>query len=277
MLVSAGEDSPIINSTAIEYLKIAKQEWIKETKRTADEVAAAELKGEEGKGLVDNAKLAKKTVRDKYVSLLEQLTARKQYDLQGLLFLADICLDAGLTAKGREQYQAIIDRAAADPNFAKKSGAAVINARAKLIGVLRQELKYDEAIKQVDALLKEKPNALEPMFEKGNILQAQAEQDPKKYEKAADHWAMLRNKLQNPSQLKKPPEYYEVVYNLAFCLIAQKQADKFALANQLLSSSLAISPALDSPERVAKFKELQKQIPASAKKAAPPATKTKPK
>ncbi len=275
LLVSAGEDSPIINSTAIEYVKIAKQEWIKETKRTADELAAAEQKGEEG--VINNAKLAQKTVRDKYVSLLEQLTARKQYDLQGLLFLADICLDAGLTEKGRDQYQAIIDRAAGDPNFAKKSAAAVINARAKLIAVLRQEQKYDEALKQVEALLKDKPNALEPMFEKGNILQTLAEKDPKKYDKAAEYWATLRNKLQNPSQLKKPPEYYEVVYNLAFCLIAQKQAEKYTQANQLLSSSLAISPTLDSPERVTKFKELQKQIPASAKKTAAPDTTTKPK
>lgn len=265
LLLTAGEDSPLINSTAIEYAKIAKAEFLRESKRTDEEVAAAEQKGEEG--LINNAKMAQTAVRDKYFGLLEKMSARKQYDLAGQLYLADANLDAGLTEKARDQYQAIIDRAAADPGFAKRSPAAITVARAKLIALLRREEKYAEALQQVDALLKEKPNAMEPMFEKGNILQALAEKDPQKYDEAAKYWATLRNKLQSPSQLKKPPEYYEVVYNLAFCLTAQKQPEKNTQAAQLLNTTLALSPALDGPDRVTKYKELLKQLPAT--KSAP--------
>ena len=62
----------------------------------------------------------------------------------------------------------------------------MIRVRSQLIGLLRAEKNYDESLKQVEALLKEQPNALEPLIEKGNILQALAESDPKRYDEAAD-------------------------------------------------------------------------------------------
>ncbi len=263
ILVTGGEDIPPVNGVLIEFAKMIKGEW----KKASAELIAAEQVQEEGReGRINNAKLAETASRESLSKLLEKLNERKQYDLAGLVFLAESNQEVGLTEKARDQFQAIIDRAAADPAFAKVAAKAMIRVRSQLIGLLRAEKNYDESLKQVEALLKEQPNALEPLIEKGNILQALAESDPKRYDEAVKWWTNIRLKLQS-AQGKKPPAYYEVVYNSAFCLAAQKQAEKSTQAAQLLNATLALSPALDGPDRVEKYKALLKQLPTT--KAAP--------
>ena len=269
ILVTGGEDIPPVNGVLIEFAKMIRGEWKKGAAELIAAEAAAKLnalaEGEED-GRIKNAKLAETASRESLSKLLEKLNERKQYDLAGLVFLAESSQEIGLTEKARDQFQAIIDRAAADPAFAKVAAKAMIRVRSQLIGLLRAEKNYDESLKQVEALLKEQPNALEPLIEKGNILQALAESNPKRYDEAVKWWTNIRLKLQSAPG-KKPPAYYEVVYNCAFCLAAQKQADKSAQAAQLLNATKALSPDLDGPDRVAKYKVLLDQLPAA--KAAP--------
>ena len=203
--------------------------------------------------------------------------------MAGLVFLAESSLEISQSLtdkpredfqnKARDQFQAIIDREQSDPAFAKVAAKAMTRVRSQLIGLLREEKKYPEALTQVEALLKAQPNALEPMIEKGNIMQALAESDPKKYDDAVKWWSGIRNKLQNQPG-KKPPAYYEGVYNAAFGLAAQKQPEKNTQATQLLSSTLALAPSLDGPDRVEKYKALLKQLPAVKAGAAAPAKGT---
>ncbi len=265
ILVTGGEDIPPVNGVLIEFAKMIRGEWKKGAAELIAAEAAAKLnalaEGEED-GRVKNAKLAETASRESLSKLLEKLNERKQYDLAGLVFLAESSQEIGLTEKARDQFQAIIDRAAADPAFAKVAAKAMIRVRSQLIGLLRAEKNYDESLKQVEALLKEQPNALEPLIEKGNILQALAESNPKRYDEAVKWWTNIRLKLQSAPG-KKPPAYYEVVYNCAFCLAAQKQADKSAQAAQLLNATKALSPDLDGPDRVAKYKVLLDQLPAA--------------
>lgn len=266
LLLNGGDDIPPVNAVLIEYTKIIQADW----KRTAADLIVAKQSNEEG--LLNNATMAETTSREELTKLLTKLSERKAYDLAGLVFLAEAGKEIGLTEKAREQFQAILERAGSDPAFARQAARAMTRVRAQLIGLLREEGKFDDALKQVDALLKEQPNALEPLMEKGNILQTLAEKDPKKYDEAVRHWTSIRVKLQNLP--KKPKEYYDVIYNCAFCLVAQKQPDKYEAAAKLLSGTLALSPDLDGPDRVEKFKALQKQIPASATKSTSTKTKT---
>lgn len=274
LLVTGGEDIPPVNAVLIEFAKMTRGEW----KKGAAELIAAEESKEEGR--INNAKLAETKSREALSALLNKLNERKQYDLSGQVFLAESSLEIGATEKAREQFQAIIDRANSDPAFAKVAAKAMTRIRSQLIGLLRTEKKYEDALKQVDALLKEQPNALEPLIEKGNILQALAEADPKRYDEAVKWWTSIRLKLQSTSG-KKPPAYYEVIYNCAFCLAAQKDPTKAGQAAQLLNATLALSPALDGPDRVEKYKALLKQLPttkvAPATKAAPTKTTAKTK
>lgn len=260
ILIAGGEDIPPVNGVLIEFAKLVKGEW----KKAAAELIAAQQAMEEGR--LNNAKLAEASTKESLSKVLVQLNTRKQFDLSGLVFLAETSSEIGTPDKAREQYQAIIDRTAADPVFAKQASKAIIRIRAQLIGLLRNEKNYPEALKQVEALLKEQPNALEPLMEKGNILQALAETDPMRYEEAVKWWTMIRLKLQG-SPGKKPKEYYEVIYNCAFCLEKQNTAEKKTQAFQLLRSTLTLSPDLDGPDRVAMYEALLKQLPPPPKTA----------
>ncbi len=271
ILVTGGEDIPPVNGVLIEFSKMIKGEW----KKAAGELIAADaaakanpVKEGEKDGRLENAKLAETSSREALSKLLEKLNERKQYDLGGLVFLAESSLEIGLTDKARDQFQAIIDRSAADPVFAKAAAKAMTRVRSQLIGILRTEKKYEEALKQVEALLVAQPNALEPLIEKGNILQALAEANPKRYDEAVKWWTTIRLKL-SAEKGKKPPAYYDVIYNCAKCLAEQKDPVKAGQAGQLLNATLALSPALDGPDRVEKYKALLKQLPAA--KAAPKA------
>lgn len=284
LLLNAGDDLPVVNGVLIEFAKIVRADW----KRTANELLAAQESKEEGR--INNAKLAEAASRESLIKVITQIGTRKQIDLGGLVYLAETSQDLGQTYrelgenekaveqndKARAQFQAILDRAAADPAFAKVATKATTRIRSQLIGLLRADGKFEEALPQVEALLKEQPNALEPLMEKGNILQTLAEKDPKRYEEAVQWWTRIRLKLAS-SPGKKPVEYYEVIYNCAVCLAAQKKPETNLQATQLLNSTLALSPDLDSPDRVEQYKALLKQLPAAPKSAPAPATKTKAK
>ena len=270
ILMTAGDDVPVVNGVLIEFGKIVRAGW----KKTSIELIAAEESKEEGR--INNAKLAETAARDSVTKVLEQLGARKQIDLGGLVFLAESSQDLGLNDKAREQFQAILDRAAADPAFAKVAAKAMNRIRSQLIGLLRTEGKFEDALAQVDALLKDQPNALEPLLEKGNILQTLAEKNPQRYDEAVQWWTRIRLKLAS-ERGKKPAEYYEVIYNCAVCLAAQKKPETSLQATQLLGSTLALSPDLDNPDRVEQYKALLKQLPPPPKAAPAAAAKAKTK
>ncbi len=137
--------------------------------------------------------------------------------------------------------------------------------RAQLAGLLRKESKFEEAIALVDQLIKDNPNSLEPLMEKGRILNDWSEQDPAHFDDAVAHWAMLRTRLE-PLR-KKLPEYYDVMYNVAACLVreAEKSDDKKIVtdrartAEQVLNYALVTSPKLSGPDTVERYKVLLKK------------------
>ena len=270
ILLTAGDDLPVVNGVLIEFAKIVRAGW----KKTANELLAAEESKEEGR--INNSKLAETAGRESLTKVLAQLETRKQFDLGGLVFLAESSQDLSLNDKAREQFQAILDRAASDPAFAKVASKAMTRIRSQLIGLLRSDGKFEEALAQVEALLKEQPNALEPLMEKGNILQTLAEKNPQRYDEAVQWWTRIRLKLASAPG-KKPTEYYEVIYSCAVCLAAQKKPEANQQARQLLNSTLALSPDLDGPDHVELYKALLKQLPPAPKAAPTPATKAKAK
>ncbi|MEK6258743.1 MAG: hypothetical protein AABP62_08985 [Planctomycetota bacterium] len=270
LLLTIGDDLLVVNGVLIEFAKIVRANW----KKTANELLAAEQSLEEGR--INNAKLAETGSRESLIKVLDQIGIRKQIDLGGLVFLAETRQDLGENDKAREQLQAILDRAASDPAFAKVAAKAATRIRSQLIALLRTDGKFEEALPQVEALLKEQPNALEPLLEKGHLLQALAEKNPQRYDEAVQWWTRIRLKLAS-SPGKKPVEYYDVIYNCAVCLAAQKKPETSQQAAQLLNSTLALSPDLDGPDRVELFKALLKQLPPPPKPKPAPAPVTKAK
>jgi hypothetical protein len=145
-----------------------------------------------------------------------------------------------------------------------------VRVRAQLVGLLRQEKKYEQALTEVDKLLQETPKALEPNMERARILLALAEADPtnaQRYGESVAAWSRLRAAMTRLP--KKPPEYYESVLGCAKSLAGQASALTDAAAakearkqaRQLLVATLALSPSLTGPEMVERYNTLLAELP----------------
>jgi tetratricopeptide (TPR) repeat protein len=257
ILVDLGPDTPQVNNALIEFVKLLNME-----RKKADATVT---------GLGDRANLTEVEAAKRKLGSIEtllgavagKLAARQELSPAGMVFVADILGTLGMTAEASQQYQKILARTESDPEFAKAAVKAMPRVRSQLIGILRQQGQYDEALKQVDKLIEENPKALEPRMEKGRILEAWSEKDVRHYKDAVTHWSNLRNALQQ-IRGKKPPEYYEVMYKVAECLVrdAQTSKDKAAAlqrakqAEQVLKAALTLSPNLNGPDMVARYKTL---------------------
>jgi len=196
--------------------------------------------------------------------LIDSLIARKALTVPQLMYLGDACVQVGYSDKARVIYQGVLTSVDKDPSLKASAGAALTGVRARFTSILRNEGKLEEAETQITALIKEHPTALEPLMEKGYILQALAERDPKnpkRYDECIRHWTDIRVRLGRAKT--RPPEYYDALYNAALCLVRQSKATgdktKATQAEQLLKSQLTLTPNLNGPETVKKFESLLHQ------------------
>jgi tetratricopeptide (TPR) repeat protein len=268
LLLEMGPDLPPINRVLVEFAKLVYVEYQK-----AD-AAVTEAKDDKAR---EAAKKKRTDVAKMLGNLLKQLAARKENSLAGMVYVADRCVDVGMDAEAKDQYQRIVKRTEEDPAFAAQAGRAMTRIRAQLIGLLRKEGNNEEAFTQVEQLVKDNPRALEPRMERGRILVNWADKEReggkgedalKHYEEGAKHWGALRNLLQG--MRKKPPEVYECTFGAAYCLyqvaVAKKSSDetvatqKASDAEKLLKSTMIVSPSLSGPDMVAKYNELLEKV-----------------
>ena len=256
VLIKLGPDSPQVNDVLIRFAGMLDLE----RKKCVAAVTELETTTKDAETKAAKQQLAK--VQRLLGDILGKLSQRKDVSLWGMVFIADGLNSLDMTDDATRQYQKIIDRTKTDPEFARKAQKAMTRVRAQLIGLLRKEGKYAEALEQVNQLIKDNPRTLEPLMEKGRILEGLAEKDPSKYPDAVAHWNMLRQKLQ--AMRKKPSEYYDVMYNVADCLVreAESSKDKAVLidrartAEKVLKAALILSPKLNGPDTVARYKVL---------------------
>ncbi|MCX7424229.1 MAG: tetratricopeptide repeat protein [Planctomycetia bacterium] len=238
-----GEDSPQVNAVLAEFLGRVASEW--------KQAAMASVSPTE-----TSAKAA--SLKQLTTALVTRLAARRNHAISGQVILADVCLDLGKTAEAQGYYQDIVSKANENPALSQANAYAVARARTMLIDVLRAKKQYAEALREADRVIKENPRSFDALLQKGLVLQAWAQSDPKRYDEALAVWTQLRVAIMPLPQ--KPPEYYEIVYNAAYCLVAQaaKSDDKHQLAEarRLLKSALVLNPQLSGPETVAKYNAL---------------------
>jgi hypothetical protein len=199
-------------------------------------------------------------LREAQGELLETIVGRKALGVPQLIFIGDACVDLGKNQMARDIYSRLLESIDKDPEAKKTAGAAVTRIRSRQVGLLRAEGRLEDANKVVDALLKAHPNALEPMLEKGYILEAIAERNPKRSDESVAHWTELRLRLGKTKPV--PPEYYEVLYNCARVLVRQSRAlkdkERALTAEKMLKSTLTLTPRLSGEDMVAKYNALLK-------------------
>ncbi len=251
VLCDLGADNHPVNAVLVDFARV-----LDEQRKTAEaDVTRAGASGDAKAAEAANAKL--KSTQTLIGNLLKKLAARKEHSVLGLVNLGDLCGKVGLAPEATQLYERLL----AIPDVDKR---AATRARAQLIGLLRTAGDFEAAIGQARQLATDNPKALEPQLELGRCLQARAEKDPTKYEEAIAQWTRIRNFLQ-PIR-KKPPEYYEVIYNAAWCLYAQayqtqeKIQQRCTQAIQWLKSAMVLSEKLSGPEMVAKYEALLETI-----------------
>jgi len=256
LLIELGPDAQPINDVLVGFASLL------DVERKKAVAAVTELESAAAKDAAEEAKRRLASINELLGDILLKLAERKEVSLWGMVFIADGLNTIGKTAEASRLYQSIIERAESDPEFAAAAQKAMTRVRAQLIGLLRKDGKFSEALEQVDQLIRENPRALEPLMEKGRILEAWAESEPGRYGDAVAHWVMLRNRLQ--PMRNKPDEYYEVMYNVAACLVRESELsddhatklDRAKKAEQVLKAALVLSPKLNGPDTVAQYKVL---------------------
>jgi len=251
LLIKASPDKPQPNGILIELAKLVGQQAA-QAAPSAEPSAQLTLAGPAD------------PLHALHLRLIDSLVTRQALTIPQLMYLGDACVQVGYSDKARVIYQQVLTAVDKDPSAKASAGAALTGIRARFTSILRNEGKLEEAAAQIDALVKEHPTALEPLMEKGHILQALAERDsknPKRYDECIRHWTDIRVRLGRIQP--RPPEYYDALYNAALCLVRQSKATgdktKAAQAEQLLKSQLTLTPNLNGPETVKKFESLREQ------------------
>jgi len=255
MLVDLSGDEEQANGVLVELAKLIGQEARKAgPAKTVEQTTFAAAK------LVD-------PLRDLQGRVLDSLVTRMALTVPQLTYIGDACMETERAEKAREVYERLLAMIDKDATAKAAAGAAATGIRSRLVGLLRSEGKLEEASQQVEALVKEHPDALELLMEKGYIMQSLAERDPQQYDKCVTYWTKLRQRLSQSKTHKA--EYYEVLYNAATCLVRQARQTsnkvKAQQAEQMLRMTLSQAPKLSGPEMVAKYEALMGQAAALKK------------
>jgi tetratricopeptide (TPR) repeat protein len=259
LLIDIGPDTLEVNAGLIEFAKLLNLECKKARG------VVTELEGAKNDQEINQAKVRLASMQELLGKILQKLAGRRELSLSGMMFLGETLNALGMSAEAGSEFQKVLDRAKSDKDFAKAAEKAMPRLRVELLKSLREGGQFEEALKQVDQLIKEHPNDLDAMMEKGRILEAWAEKDPAKFDAAAAHWGIVFSRLQ-PLANKPgcPPEYFDVMYNMANCLVreAEKSKDKAVVldraksAERVLKGPLVLNPTLNGPDMVAKYKVL---------------------
>jgi hypothetical protein len=256
VLIELGPDTLQVNDVLVEFAKLLNLE------RKKADAQVTELEGSVVIDKLDSAKKRLATVQGLLGKTLLKLAERKELGLGHMMFIGETLNSIGMTDQATEQFQKVLRRTETDAEFAKLAQKAMSRIRSDLLMTLRKQEKFEDAMKQVDQLIKDNPRALALLMEKGRILEGWAEKDPAKFDAAVAHWAKVRNMLQ--TMRRKPDEYYEVMYNVAHCLVREAErsndkamaADRAKKAEQVLKSPMILNPKLNGPDTVAKYKVL---------------------
>ncbi len=264
LLLSKGPDIPQVSFVLVGVCGMLRDVY------KVDQVQVMEItnKGGADQAVLVAAQAKADTSKQVLVDFLTKLLTREKLRLPELVVIGDSAADVGQNDLAKATYQRVLDVGQTIPKKTPAEQAAITRVQSALIGLLRADRQFTEALTQVDALIKTQPNALDPLIERARILQGMAEDDASKWKAATDEWAKLKALYTRAP--KKPASFNEMVYNTAACLHGQarnaadsKSADEYKKqARGLLKTTLATNPELKGsdgiaqPEMVAKFNAL---------------------
>jgi tetratricopeptide (TPR) repeat protein len=164
-----------------------------------------------------------------------------------------LSLDAGAEAEG--VLRGLIDESEADAEFMKQQGATerLLRAKVKLANALRIQKKFDQAASVVDELMADATykRYLDPLIEKGELLDAQAEAGQGSWNASCAHWQDVAQKLSRSRP--RPESYFDAWYRAAVAYAKQKQTAK---ARQTLTAIIRLNPGVGGPVMKQRYEDL---------------------
>jgi tetratricopeptide (TPR) repeat protein len=171
-----------------------------------------------------------------------------------------LALDAGADAERvlRRVLNDVVGNSAA-PGESGPS-ARLLRTKLKLAAALRiqgraNRNKLDEAASLVEELLSQYQRYLDPLTEKGLLLEAQAQAGQRKWSDAYQYWQDLAQKISRARP--RPQAYFDAWYHAAQALQHQSENTK---ARQTLNGIIRLNPEVGSPEMKSKYEQLLKSL-----------------
>ncbi len=252
----SGEDSPQINSIAVNFVGLLGEEY------KAAEAALTDAKTDGDRAKIDDAEARVFGLKGNITKLLEKLGAKQNHTLDGRIYMGGIAAKIGATNLAEQFYTTALAQVDKEKDsVGPKVLKFIPQIRAQLVGLLQQKGEFKTGVEQIDKLIEEQPKALEPKVVKARLLQAWAEKEPARLQDAAREWAGIARMLAGAARGRKPlPELFEANYYAASCLYMEfestKDATKADTARKLLHTMMIKSPSLSGPDMVAKYNAL---------------------
>jgi tetratricopeptide (TPR) repeat protein len=209
----------------------------------------------------DAANLSK--MQQTYRSFLTALAESKAgQTFESLQWAGESLLSLGAAKEAETVFRRVQTDAINNPSFLNQSGAneRLLRTKLKLSAALRSQgsedpRKLDESASIVDELLSQYARYIEPLVEKGMLLESQAEAGKGEWSAAFSHWQDLAQRL---SRIRpRPLAAYDAWYHAAWSLYQQKQGKK---ARQILSGVMRLNPDVGSPEMKAKYDQFLERV-----------------
>ena len=204
----------------------------------------------------DMAALAR--TRGSYKAFLMTLVGSKVgQTYESLQWAGDALLSLEEASEAEKVYHRVLEEFANNPTFMQQPNASrrLLHTKLKLASALRMNGKLDDATSLVDDLITQNKRFVEPIIEKGLILEAVAESSRKgdntAWDKALAHWNRLARQVEGLKP--RPPFYYDVWYHVAW--VHYKRNDVLK-ARQTLMGVMRLSPTVGGSDMKAKYQDL---------------------
>ncbi|MGA2701146.1 MAG: tetratricopeptide repeat protein [Isosphaeraceae bacterium] len=211
----------------------------------------------------------KKTQQDyrSFLTALSESQSGQTYESLQWAGASLLELDAGSDAE--KVLRRVLNDAIGNPTFLNQPGGPerILRTKVKLAAALRSQgitdrKKLDEAASIVEELLSQNPRRIEPLVEKGMLLESQAQAVESQaqagqgeWSAACQHWQDLAQKLSRTRP--RPLAYFDAWYHAAYALHQQNENTK---ARQTLNGIMRLNPGVGSPEMKSKYEQLLKSM-----------------
>lgn len=204
----------------------------------------------------DRTRIAR--MEQSYRAFLTALTDSKAgQTYESLQWAGESLLTLGAFKEAEAVFRRVLSEWIANPSFLNQSGAKerILRTKLRLSAALRSQgdgeiKKLDESASIVEELLAQYPRYIEPLVEKGMLLESQAGANQAEWSASFAHWQDLAGKMARVRP--RPLAYYDAWYHAAYALSQQNQTQK---ARQMLNGVMRLSPDVGSPDMKAKYEQ----------------------